>query len=244
MTTTLTKTGPPGEVLDPRAGRSVLREAVQGRTLVRLRPEEGTPPREVPARLIGMTRSALQLALPPGNRVFASLAPAIPVVGTFATGGRAYRFTAHQVAPGDQEPTQGELLLQRPDTILVVERRRSPRHRRPGARVVIEVRSATPPPAVSGVLLNLSLDGLCCRLALARGYPLQADQELRVRFAPAERTPMFDLPAVARSVTPAATPAEWNVGVEFIPGPDLEAAQPRLAGVLTQPTERGSDHDA
>ncbi|HNQ24579.1 MAG TPA: PilZ domain-containing protein [Phycisphaerae bacterium] len=218
--------------LESETAAAVLARALETRVILRLRPDEGERQREVPARLVGGNDDTLTVELPPGNLVFAGVPESASIEARFSVDSRYYMFTTrrHELTA---TPTAGLLLLERPRTLALVERRRSPRRRwRPGAQVTLLAAEGEPRHLDTAEMLNLSLHGLSCRLPGIDAEWATVGQRLRVRFCPGKGGPLLELPVRLCNVTPDMSLTRTLIGVEFVEGAAWEAAQPALTAAL------------
>ena len=83
-----------------------------------------------------------------------------------------------------------------------------------------------------GTLLNVSQDGLACRLPSAASACLRVNQVARVAFSLGEGRPEFDLPARVVNMTEHGDGHRWIAGLAFTRGAKLAAAGERLRQAL------------
>ncbi len=133
--------------------------------------------------------------------------------------------------PGPAETTT--LRVRRPETMTLTDRRRSPRRRLRGRTEV----------SLSGLdvdfewlgqalMLNLSAEGMACRLAVRDAARLEVGQVLGVTFGLGASITPFNLNARVSNVTEGGTPGEVVVGLAFMADERLESNQTRLRQAL------------
>ncbi len=207
----------------------VLESAVAAQALVRIRPDERPPAREIPARLVAGDETTLTLRLPPGNRVFETLDLACALSGSVRLKDRVYTFTTHRVGLADTGA--GQLLgIARPVVLTPTERRCSNRKSfRLGTRVELR-RAGTPAEnGTVGDLLNLSVGGLSCRVPRTQADRFPVDSGVQVKLPVAGQAPALGLPGCVCGVTRAADTEHTILGIMFLEGDELKAARAHLA---------------
>jgi len=206
----------------------ILESAVAAQALVRIRPDEHTPAREIPARLVAGDETTLTLRLPPGNRVFETLDPVCALSGSVRLEDRVYTFTTYRVQLA--EPGAGQLLgIARPTVLTPAERRRSNRKSfRLGARVELRRVGTLGGRGQVGELLNLSVGGLSCRVPRTQADRFQVDAGVQLRLAVVNGDPVLELPGRVCSVTHSADAKYTLLGIMFLEGDELQAARPSL----------------
>ncbi len=81
-------------------------------------------------------------------------------------------------------------------------------------------------------MLNLSPDGIACRVPQQDAGPLEIGQTVHVAFRLGGSTSVFDLTAGINNITRGGTPGQLVVGLEFMVGQRLEAGRAALREVL------------
>lgn len=124
----------------------------------------------------------------------------------------------------------------KPTTIAPADRRRSPRRRfRQPTGILLRGTGVDDGWRCQATLLNLSMDGLACRVPdsdCERGGPLRIGQTVRAVFRPHASSPAFDLNGRIVAITQGGTPNLLVLGLEFIADQSLEASRPGLQDVL------------
>ncbi|MFQ5413632.1 MAG: PilZ domain-containing protein [Phycisphaerae bacterium] len=145
---------------------------------------------------------------------------------TMVVEAREYRFTApraERVAGGPP----CDVRVPRPTSVAIIDRRRAARRRlAEPAAVTLTGRAGGSPWTCTGALLNLSADGLACRLRERDTHPIAVGDTVAVSFAVGRQHEVFDLTGKVNNITPAGTTAHVVVGMEFMKNarrPELEA---------------------
>lgn len=141
-----------------------------------------------------------------------------------ALGQTLYLFETHVV---DVEACRSKslILLARPESLQVTQRRRFRRMTlQAGCQVHLTVRGSKQPGTLTGKLLNLSPDGMACRLSEADAAMLDAGQAVSVAFHPQGSECGFVFDAVLANKSQAGSEGHVILGVQFRPKPhDKEA---------------------
>ena len=205
--------------------QGILDGALASKALVRIRPEERTPAREIPTRLVAGDETTLTLRLPPGNRVFETLDPACALSGSVRLMDRVYTFTTHRVGLSDTQ-ARDLLGIARPAVLIPMERRGSNRKTfRPGTRVELRRAGTAARRGLTGDLLNLSVGGVSCRVPRGQtdGFPVDAGVEVTLPVA--ERDSSLKLSGRVCSVTCGADAEHTILGIMFLEGDQLVEAR-------------------
>ncbi len=130
----------------------------------------------------------------------------------------------------------GVLRVARPLSILVVDRRRSPRRcLRQRCDVALHGTGPSSDWRCLAAMLNLSPDGVACRLPERDAQPVELGEILRLDFRPGGEVEKFRLRGRVVSMTPGGTPEHVLLGMQFIDDDYLESAKARLLAVLEGP---------
>lgn len=157
---------------------------------------------------------------------------------TLAADGQWYSFETRR-ADGDQGEATSGLTVRKPTTMTVADRRRSPRRRLRGAAwVLLKAGQGSHPWRGKAALLNLSMDGLACRVTKDDAEALHTDQSVQVTFDAADRSGPFELTARVTNVTEGAS-CRCVVGLEFVDDERLAACRARLRAVTGGPETGG-----
>ena len=152
-----------------------------------------------------------------------------------------YHFSAQIAACPKWGDTQALALL-RPDTIQVVDRRRFWRAKlAPSSRVSLEWTHCGSKQKHVAVLLNISVDGLACRLDDLGASAVEISDTLHATFnLPGENTP-FELEAVVHNKMPAS-PGCTILGLQFTRVYSSVAQLTHLRNMLKEPLKTNKEH--
>ena len=110
-----------------------------------------------------------------------------------------------------------------------VERRRSRRRRLQNpSEVSLHGTGSEVDWTAAGVLLNVSPDGLACRVSAKAAHALTVGQALHVLFRIGTTSTVFDLKARITNITPAGTTHCVVLGLEFLADRRLKSVQTKL----------------
>ncbi len=127
------------------------------------------------------------------------------------------------------------LALSRPTVLGLVERRRFQRARlAPSSRVTLQWDQGGVAQRHIAVLLNVSVDGLACRLESGAVATLESQSVVRVQFALPGSDHRFDLPATICNRT-AASAGHTVIGLHLQPGSEQAADVAELERLLKNP---------
>lgn len=122
--------------------------------------------------------------------------------------------------------------IETPHAVAKAERRRSPRRGlHEPVRVLIWVGAAKEPLAEAASLMNLSTDGLACRLT-ASAAAISIHDVVRVSFQLDHTDARFEFSACVINVTQGATVDKTILGLEFVAEEMLPAEKDRLVAAL------------
>lgn len=128
----------------------------------------------------------------------------------------------------------GVLIVEPPTSAVREERRRSPRRRlKEAADIVLHENRVQAQWRCRASLLNLSADGLACRVPCDDAGELRVGQTVCVMLRPAGVATGFDLEARVSNFTEAGTPDHWIVGLEFVQDTTPPGSRARLEELLT-----------
>lgn len=118
-------------------------------------------------------------------------------------------------------------------TTTVIERRKSRRRRfQEPAQVTLRAMSGSQKRHSRGALLNLSMDGIACRVREEDTDQMAVGQTLRVMFYLSRIPQEFDLIGRVISVTGAGSPGHAVIGMEFIDDEHLASVKEALRAAL------------
>jgi len=143
-------------------------------------------------------------------------------------GSTQYLFDTHVVdyEVADERPL---LFISRPEVLRVAQRRRFHRMMlRPGCEVHMDSIAAPWSGPFVGELLNLSADGLACRVTRTAAQQMGVGDTMHVAFRPGDGDCDFTLEAILRNKTQAGGDAHVILGMHFLLAPsDIEAQATR-----------------
>lgn len=168
-------------------------------------------------------------------------APGLEIEGAITVGGTAFAFRTRLVG---SPAAMGDCVLRivKPRSIYLRERRRSPRRKlREGARVELHLVDEEPArPCCEAVMLNLSSEGMACRMASREATVLSEGQTIRVRFQLPQGGAPFTLRARISNLTLGAGGDRTVVGLEFVADAAWKAGRGRFQALLgSSPTAGG-----
>lgn len=215
----------PAPQLDPDASAKLLHRAAMRQAAISLGSAAMTEQESVAGSLVAVDSSTLTAELhSPTQRDTDELAEG-PLCGTLRIDTERYFFETKCLEIRREGP-KTTLVLQRPDGIRFLQRRRTPRYRlQEEATVVLEREENDFQPPIEAALLNLSDDGLACRISTEMAEGIQIEEELQVRFSLPSGREGFDVRGRVTNLTPAGTPGHVVLGMEFVfdqDGPDVQ----------------------
>ncbi|HKQ47314.1 MAG TPA: PilZ domain-containing protein [Phycisphaerae bacterium] len=136
------------------------------------------------------------------------------------------------------------LAIDRPSILTVVDRRRFVRARlAPSSLVKVEWRHAGADHRRVATLLNISADGLACRIEDPAAMAIEPRDPLRVQFSLPGQHSTFHLTAAASNVTPAGGGATI-LGLQFTRSMETAQLLKELRASLRSPHEAGIESEA
>jgi hypothetical protein len=218
--------------LAPETVRRLLSDAAHCRARVHLRAGGGDAEPLASGEVAGGDDTRLLVRIKHGYPAPQPLADGMPLQVSLEVGDDRYVFqTRCLTAPTAAAPRMIGLAV--PASVSREDRRRSPRRRLAGAtEVVLHANKVQAQWRCRAALLNLSADGLACRVNDADAATLDVGQTVCVIFRPAGAASGFDLEARVSNVTEAGTPGRRIVGLEFLHETTPPGSRARLADVL------------
>jgi len=219
-------------------GRDALREVLERAARTRCRAHLRSPDADggpvASGAVAGLDGTCLRIDV---ERVF-------PAHGTFSVGmtlqvslevgDDRYVFRTRCVT-GLSAAAPGVLRLEEPATAQREERRRSPRRRlKEPTDIVLHENRVQARWRCRASLLNLSADGLACKVPCDEAEELGVGQTVCVMLRPAGETTAFDLEARVSNLTEAGTPDHWIVGLEFVHDTTPPGSRARLEEILNR----------
>lgn len=229
----VTSTHEPQEpTLNRAATDALLREAVARRAPIGLLIACNGLQRRVAGELLGVDGGHLEIRIESGGASLGTLAEMSAIQARFELDGTRYVFDTHWTGRSPVD-VDGAFRIEAPIQIASSDRRRSVRRRlRRRTGVTLHVLDRRPQRTVEGVLLNLSADGLACRVPRHELAGLRAGRTVRAVFQPDGRSAAYELSARVAGVTAAGTRHQFVVGVEFIDDDHYRDCREHLCAVL------------
>ena len=134
----------------------------------------------------------------------------------------------------------GFILLPKPSSLTLADRRRSERRRlKQRATVSLQMGEESGAWTSQGAMLNLSPEGIACRIAREDASRMEVGSVVLVRYGLEEAGQSFEWSARVMNITEGGTAGRTVVGLEFIV--DHEADRVRLCRVLEAQHFAGSE---
>ena len=220
-------------ILGADASDQVFLAAVKAHNPITLCCDEDSADEALSGTIVGGSETQLEVEIDRLDHHAHALLASPTLFASMDVAANHYVFKTHCVTT-TAESDADVLRLVRPAAVAVVERRRS---RRRAFRETTElVLHAIDPDAgwrLHADMLNISLNGVACRIhgADAAGA-LGVGETTRVAFSLGRPGRAFDLTARVVSRTPAGTPGNFVVGMEFVDDGCLAADHRRLREAL------------
>lgn len=211
-------------VLDAEQSAHVLDQAVRAHPTVVLSSNPDRGPAAVETHLLDALPHAVLLR----PRLIGALA--WPFSRDGACGCRMLMWPVHYLFETRVLEFHSDLvILVRPESLTMLERRRSPRTRLARSCDVHLCWGATQTPRRAvGKLLNLSPEGMACRVDLATAEELSVGDSVEALLILDGDSERIELRAVVRSLTPGGSPNTCLLGVEFVVGGRSQSSIRRL----------------
>ena len=211
--------------LGPEQSDRIIDQAIRHRAPITLEPSGWTDGTSLSAVLRESADGLLRIENGDDPQLTRKGLMGMHVDGRMTLGPTLYLFDSH-VVDVRQTATQTSILLAHPVVLHVAQRRHSRRVTfRKSCAVHLTLNATGRTDAVTGDLLNLSPDGLACRLDEVQADSIRPEQMMRVAFQPDECQEGFEFDALPSNVCPAGTPGRAILGVQFKIPPDDERAQ-------------------
>ncbi|UCE58647.1 MAG: PilZ domain-containing protein [Phycisphaerales bacterium] len=221
--------------LDTGASDRVLIEAVRANSPVHLCADPDHSGEVVSGTVLADDGGVLTVDVARLDTLARSILSASLLYASLDVGNDRYLFETRRVSAltgSDKD----ELRLTRPSTVAVTERRRSRRRRfRKPTEVLLRATDPDTQWQCKADMLNVSLDGIACRIDSAEVDYLAVGRASCVVFQLGATAELFELSAQVVTRTEAGTPGHAVIGMEFIDDGNLQAARDRLRGVLDTP---------
>ena len=218
--------------VDTATTNQVLAAAVAERSVAQVRADYAGWELVGSAVCVGEDGPHLVLQLERADRQTQTILESSPLQLSMKVAGAQYCFetrSADQTAGA--EP--GVVRVLRPTTIALTERRRSPRRRlRRPTDVTLQAVGSKEGWHCTAAMLNLSLEGIACRMPVQDAGLLHIGQTLRAHFRLAPSGPALALNARIVSITKGGTLNHLVIGLEFIVDRTLDASRTTLRDAL------------
>ncbi len=194
----------------------ILSRALAGRVRVTLRAELGGRAIAVGGPLQDARGNVLIVGLEGANADKRERMTEGILLATFELEGVSYAFDTRAMENGLMGKS-ATLQVEAPKSMAAADRRLAPRRRlKKTSGVVLHAPEIDPGWWCEGILLNVSTDGLACRVSEEARSSLTAGMNVRAVFRLASSASQFDLGARVATVTQAAEPEQLIVGLEFL----------------------------
>lgn len=214
--------------VDPSRAGEVLAAAVDQHAFVSVRAKGEGFDLNCRGALIARSEDDLSIQLTCDDSKVRALFECATVHVVFEVGGARYMFDASEPLWWDENEA-GILHLSTPATLAVADRRRSPRRRlKHPTTVMLESEEAAEAWTTHGAMLNLSADGMACRIGRDRAAQLAVGQIICVVFRLPDANDPLRWAARVTNTTEAGTPDQTVVGLEFVTDKDDGKDRERL----------------
>ena len=219
--------------LSPAASENAIRMAVDTGVLLHLKPGERRTHPGLFATLVAREGATLSVEVDLGEDSRRGLFAAEVLKAAFTLNGRRYAFRT-RCLKGDTVVQRGTVALAAPSTVTLLQRRQSRRYklRSPGS-VSVRLSEGDTTPTV-GSILNLSREGIACRLPAQEDRKVGVGQPVRLRFDLQGQSRENELTGMVTNVTPAGTTGYVVLGIQFLPDVNLPASQELIAAALEE----------
>lgn len=216
----------------PEVGAAVLAEAIDRRSRVSVQFDADLRRDGYTGMIVGATPQHLMLELDGLDANGRKTLESSPFSVSFEVSGTRYAFTARCLAEAAGNDS-ALVYVSRPPVLPRAERRRSPRRRlREPSRIAIRSLATSPPVDRPATLLNLSLNGLACRLGSDVVNSISINDTLHVSFDLDRPASRFDLTARVTNITEGGSSDQTILGLEFLPDNMSELSRRKLESLL------------
>ncbi|MGB2985583.1 MAG: PilZ domain-containing protein [Phycisphaerae bacterium] len=215
--------------VDPRTTARVLAKALEEHARVDLRADSEGVEVACCGTVVGVDDSHLALDVGPA----AGMVLGSSVLRAGIEIGHAQYVFETRCADETAEIEPGVIRVVKPDSITPAERRRSPRRQlHEPTEVILRPAGDGDESHGPGAMLNLSPDGIACRIPIPGTEALAIGQTLRVEFRLGASSRAFHLNGRISNITQGGTINHLVVGLEFIADERLTASRERLRKAL------------
>ncbi len=224
--------------LDAETTDRVLAEAIDERVRLILRVDRADGEADFSGQFVGSDGAHLAMSLTDVDPKLRAWLPGSTIRVSMEVANLRYEFTT-QCAERAAGLDAGVIRVLKPGTIFQVERRRSPR-RRLHERTTVTLRAdgVDEEWRCAAAMLNLSPDGIACRVPQQDAELLEIGQIVRVEFRLSGTSSVFDPAASISNITRGGTPGKLVVGLEFIADQRLEKMRGELRATLDGTSSR------
>ncbi len=229
MSVTLTRRPNAECTLDAQTGAQVLARACASGTTIRLRRSDANVDVELVGKLVSGDERTVTIRFNPDARLKLT---DVEYTADFTLASQRYVFKGRCTGgPGD--PSSEVFMLIEPNTLASVERRRS-RRRQLAPRGSINLATTDPvdPWRCAAAMLNVSLNGLACRVEKNHAARIRTGATLEIVFEVGSPPCTLDLRGRVVSVSDAGSPDCILVGIEFDEDNAYTAAHDSFAAAL------------
>lgn len=232
----LTRSSLHGRTMSPALTEATLNLAIDTRARVHI----GWPGRigdALAGALAGGDDRSLHITIPEIEELRADASEPLELEVTVNVSGERYRFTTSPLDPAPLSSTD-VLLVARPTTLTVLDRRRSRRRNlRPPSTVVLRLPDERDAWRCAAPILNVSADGLACLLENADAQRVPVGRDIVTEFQVNALEETFQMTGRVANSTRAGTPGHVVLGVEFLAEEASHLRRTRLRDVLTRQSD-------
>ncbi len=211
--------------LSPSQSDRIIDQAVRHRAEVVLAPRAWTDEGGLTTRLHGSEGELLLVEGQAGSQSQVESIVGVHIDAQLVLGGTLYLFDSHLVDTDFSKP-DALLLIARPPVLQVGQRRRFQRRTlMTKCNVRLTWEQDRQPREATGRLLNLSGDGMACRLDAETAEQLEAGGALNVMFHPSEAEMPFEFQGIVTNLSEAGSEGYALLGLQFKFSPDDAASQ-------------------
>ena len=225
--------------VDSSTTQDVLSSAMAHQAVATVRVEGAGFVLECQGNLVDEDCGSLSLRLERFDESVRTLFEGRPPTVAFEANSTRYVFESSSAIQW-QDAESGFIRLPKPSSLTLADRRRSERRRlKQRATVSLQMGEGNGTCTIQGAMLNLSPEGIACRIAHEDASRMEVGSAVLVRFGLEEAGESFEWSARVTNITEGGTAGRTVVGLEFIV--DHEADRVRLCRVLE--AQRFSGHE-
>jgi len=221
--------------VDGPATESLLRRGAQRRAPIGLVLTGERLSRRLAGELLNLSDGRLEIRLESGESWRPCLTSASLIEARLELDGKRYVFGT-RFAGWSSSHAGGVFYLEAPSALRISDRRRSPRRRfRRATSVTLRTDGSGPRRVAEGVLLNLSADGLACRIRRRDLQGVRPGLTVLTDFFAEGSAEPFTLSARIVSVIDASARHQKVLGLEFVNDQNHQRVRARLKKLLDAP---------